>query len=155
MDLQNIKHVWYFTDPPWLYTDLGSAYLETIPSGSLRLVGSTSRPVMVQYQDTTSQQAIDINWRYLKWSDLVTSCQDELSWQHLSRRNWEYIMTSHKQKLARRLQQQTSQEVCSTSQPHFTHPQPVGYQIYVYIKRVSLHVHHLLSGIWHMTFSSV
>ena len=53
----------------------------------------------------------------------------------------------------KRLQQQTIREVYRTSQPHFTDPQLVGYEICDYIRQVGLRsasfvIWHLMDYIW-------
>ena len=139
---------------PSLTLDLVSAYLETVlswVSSGLSathpilsytvtvLSGRTSQPVMVKYNDTTSRQAMFERKQACRKHyrpDLDTSDQDGksssfqlYSWKHLSRKCQECITTSGKQKWARHLQQQTSQEQCSTSRLNFTDPWLIGYEI--------------------------
>ena len=94
----------------------------------------TFKPVLVNYQDTATQQAIHTNRQYLKGNRPVVNITDltfSLPIKEISQSPTVVSVISQqdklgthpescKQKPRKRLQQQTSWELCRTTRPHFT-----------------------------------
>ena len=124
----------------------------------------TSRLVMVKYLNTTSRQAVHTNGLYFKGNRPVINITDLTGSLPVKMGNLlffscrdgnisagqvlEHITSSSKQNQSRQLHQQTSWELCRISWPHFTKPQLVGYEIYDYIRQISLS--NASFGIWHL-----